>query len=154
MRNECAAEFLHISTKYTVEETLNWFNNKSNLVYYIVLYDGIKIGYFRLSNYSSEHHNIYVGMDIHREYRGKGLAYEAYRKFIPTIIKQYDLHKVSLEVLATNTRAHNLYTKLGFVNEGVKRQEVYKNGQYVDSILMSILKSEVEANDIYCTKSL
>ena len=153
VRNECAAEFLHISAKYTIEETLNWFDN-TKPTFYVILYNSVKIGYFRITNYSHVNKNLYIGADLHQDFRGKGLAYEAYRKFIPTIIKQYDLHKVSLEVLATNTRAHNLYTKLRFVNEGVKRQEVYKNGQYVDSIIMSILKSEVEANDIYCTKSL
>jgi len=83
-------------------------------------------------------------MDIHKNFRGKGLAYESYCKFIPYLIETYDLHKVSLEMLGTNHRAYNLYLKLGFFTEGIKRQEVFKNGNYVDSIVMSILRSEVE----------
>jgi RimJ/RimL family protein N-acetyltransferase len=153
VRNECADRYLHTSSKFSVDETINWFDN-TKPTFYVILYNGVKIGYFRITNYSHVNKNLYIGADLHQDFRGKGLAYESYRKFIPTIIKQYGLHKVSLEVLATNTRAHNLYIKLGFVNEGAKRQEVYKNGQYVDSIIMSILKSEVESNNIYCTKNL
>jgi RimJ/RimL family protein N-acetyltransferase len=49
-------------------------------------------------------------------------------------------------VLGSNSRAINLYYKLGFVKEGVKRQEVLKGTEYVDSIIMSILKSEYDGN--------
>ena len=36
----------------------------------------------------------------------------------------------------------NLYKKLGFIIEGVKRDEVNKNGVWVNSIIMSILHDE------------
>jgi len=153
VRNECAEQYLHTSSKFSVSDAYKWFDDTKPM-FHVILHNDVKIGYFRVTNYSALNRNLYIGADLHQDFRGKGLAYEAYRLFIPTIIKRYGLHKVSLEVLATNTRAHNLYIKLGFVNEGAKRQEVYKNGQYVDSIIMSILKSEVESNNIYCTKNL
>lgn len=148
VRNECAELYLHNSSKYPLKQTQKWFHTL-DIPYYIVFNDADKIGYFRLSNYSKMHRNIYIGMDLHKDFRGKGLAYESYCRFIPFLIKQYNLHKISLEVLVSNQRAYNLYLKLGFVTEGVKRQEVYKNGTYADSVLMSILKQEVEENDIY-----
>jgi len=143
VRNECAEEYLHNSTQYSLEQTQRWFYSLE-IPYYIVFNDQDKIGYFRLSNYSKSNRNICIGMDIHKNFRGKGLAYESYCKFIPYLIETYDLHKVSLEMLGTNHRAYNLYLKLGFFTEGIKRQEVFKNGNYVDSIVMSILRSEVE----------
>jgi len=143
VRNECAEEYLHNSTQYSFEQTQRWFYTL-DVPYYIVFNDQDKIGYFRLSNYSKSNRNIYIGMDIHKNFRGKGLAYESYCKFIPYLIETYDLHKVSLEVLGTNHRAYNLYLKLGFFTEGIKRQEVFKNGKYIDSIVMSILRAEVE----------
>jgi len=143
VRNECAEEYLHNSTQYSFEQTQRWFYTL-DVPYYIVFNDQDKIGYFRLSNYSKSNRNIYIGMDIHKDFRGKGVAYESYCKFIPYLIETYDLHKVSLEVLGTNHRAYNLYLKLGFFTEGIKRQEVFKNGKYIDSIVMSILRAEVE----------
>ena len=41
-----------------------------------------------------------------------------------------------------------------FVKEGTKREEVLKNVEYVDSIVMSILKSEMETNPIFTVKNL
>jgi RimJ/RimL family protein N-acetyltransferase len=62
---------------------------------------------------------------------------------LDTLFTELDLNKVSLEVLETNLRAIHLYKKLGFVIEGVKREEVKtSSGDYVDSIVMSLLKEE------------
>ena len=63
-------------------------------------------------------------------------------QFIPHLFEKLDLHKISLEVLATNNRAINLYKKVGFKEEGTKREEILKKDQWVDSIIMSILKPE------------
>ena len=73
-----------------------------------------------------------------------GVATESYKKFIPYIFKTFNLNKISLEVLSDNKKAIHLYKKLGFTIEGIKRQEVLKKHGYVDSIVMSILKSELE----------
>ena len=148
VRNECAEQYLHTSSKFSVDDAYKWFDTNKPM-FYTILYNDVKIGYFRVTNYSEVNRNLYIGADLHKDYRGKGLAYEAYRLFIPFVIKKYNLHKVSLEVLANNIRAYNLYVKLGFVNEGVKRQEVYKNGDFVGSIVMSILASETQNNPIF-----
>lgn len=149
VRNECAEQYLHNSTKYTLGQAQRWFYSL-DIPYYMVFNDQDKIGYFRLSNYSKSNRNIYIGMDLHKDFRGRGLAYESYCKFMPYLIKEYNLHKISLEVLATNERAYNLYLKLGFATEGIKRQDVYRNGNYIDSVVMSILKSEMETmDDVY-----
>ncbi len=72
------------------------------------------------------------------------MAYESYCKFIPFIFEKYDLNKITLEVLSTNLVAKNLYKKLGFIWEGTKRKEIYKNGLYIDSEIMSMLREEYE----------
>ena len=145
VRNECAVEYLHDSRTFTLEETLIWFVNTAPN-YWLIWNSGECIGYFRTSNYSKINKNIYVGADIHVDYRGKGLAYQAYKEFLPFLIKKYDLHKISLEVLETNVRAINLYKKLGFKTEGIKIEEVLKNGEWVNSVIMSILKRELNEN--------
>jgi len=143
VRNECAVEFLHNSNIFSLEETQEWFN-KTNPDFWIIWKNGERIGYFRTSNYSKVNKNIYIGADLHKNYWGKGLAYESYCKFIPFLFKEFDLHKISLEVLSTNIRAINLYGKLRFNIEGIKREEVIKGDIWIDSIIMSILKDEYE----------
>lgn len=140
VRNDCR-DNLHNNSYYSIEQSINWFN-ATNPIFYVINLNNEKIGYFRTSNYSSDNKNIYIGADLEKSYRGKGLAYKAYIEFIPFIFKQYNLNKISLEVLETNQIAFNLYKKIGFKIEGVKREEVFRNGEYINSILMSILKKE------------
>ena len=59
-------------------------------------------------------------------------------------MKEFNLHKISLEVLETNERAIKLYKKIGFIEEGVKRDEIYKKDKWVNSIIMSILENEIK----------
>lgn len=143
VRNEYAEEYLHDSRTFTMAESIEWFR-KFKPDFYIIEFDGEKIGYFRLSNHSTENKNIYIGADISLEYKGCGYGKASYKKFIPFLFKEYDLNKISLEVLATNTVAISLYEKLGFKTEGIKRQEVKKGDKWVDSIVMSILRDEYE----------
>lgn len=141
VRNDCAEQYLHDSRRFTLDQTREWFYN-TQPDFYIIQYQNIDIGYFRISQHSKLNRNLYIGADLHKDYRGKKLAHPAYVEFLSFLFTKYDLNKVSLEVLSTNMRACNLYTKLGFIQEGIKRQEVLKHSTYVDSIIMSILKEE------------
>lgn len=141
IRNKYAKEFLHNSKTFNVNEAYEWFD-KTKPDYRVIYLNETPIGYFRLTNHSVENKNIYIGADIHPLFAGKGHGFQCYKEFIPQLFQEYDLHKISLEVLSTNKRAIHLYEKLGFVKEGVKRQDVYKNDKWVDSIIMSILKEE------------
>ena len=136
---------------YSFDPLIDWDKLINYTEYYwlpqgpeLITLDDERIGYFRLSNYSDVNKNIYIGADISPKFKGKGLGKLSYEKFIPFLFESYDLNKISLEVLSNNIIALNLYKKLGFVTEGVKRQEVYKNNQWIDSIIMSILKNEYE----------
>jgi len=141
VRNMVSDDYLHDSRKFSLEETHKWFE-RFKPDYYIIMRGNENIGYFRLSNHSEQNKNIYVGADIHPKFQGNGYAKIVYPKFISYLFECYCLHKISLEVLASNERAISLYSKIGFKFEGKKRQDVNKNGVYVDSIIMSILENE------------
>ena len=87
---------------------------------------------------------MYVGADLHKDFRGHGLGYESYVRFLPFLFEEFDLTEILLEVLETNDRAINLYRKLGFVFVDIKHSEVFKNGQWVDSHVMSITKNDLK----------
>jgi len=110
VRNECA-QFLHTPVTYTLQQSYEWFSTNTN-PFFIYEIDSRPIGYFRTSNWSSL--GCYVGLDIHKDYRGKKLAVEAYELFFKFLDKEYGLEIFQLEVMDFNTRAINLYEKLGF----------------------------------------
>lgn len=142
IRNEYAQEFLHDSRTFTLNETIQWFKT-TNPKYWIILYGTDKIGYFRTSNYSEYNKHMYIGADIHKSFINKNLGYKSYLKFLPFIFNEFNLHKVSLEVLSTNKRAIHLYKKIGFKIDGIKREEILKNDKWVNSIIMSIKLNEI-----------
>lgn len=53
-----------------------------------------------------------------------------------------NLQRIQLAVLANNEAAIALYTKVGFKKERIKRQAIYKNGEYIDEVLMGLLRHE------------
>lgn len=75
--------------------------------------------------------------------RNKGIGTYATKTMINHAFNHLNLHRIELEVLATNKEAYALYEKSGFVKEGVKRQAVFKNGKYIDVIFMSLLREEL-----------
>jgi len=84
---------------------------------------------------------IFIGEE---KYRGKGIGKEATTKMLKHGFLNMGLHKIYLKVLECNERAINLYKCIGFKEEGVLRQDVYKNGEYHNLKLMSMLKKEAE----------
>ncbi len=53
-----------------------------------------------------------------------------------------NLNRIGLVVYANNPRAIRSYEKVGFLVEGRKRQAIYKDGQYIDEILMSVIRED------------
>jgi RimJ/RimL family protein N-acetyltransferase len=75
-------------------------------------------------------------------FRDRGLGTEAIRLILGHAFGTVGLHRISLEVYAFNPRALAVYERAGFVREGVLRDALYWDGEYVDSIVMSILAPE------------
>jgi ribosomal protein S18 acetylase RimI-like enzyme len=116
IRDQCLV-FIHDNKSYSLEETIMWF--LKTLPHYLsVTYENKVIGYFRLSNITSK--TCYVGMDLHPEYRGKGIALKTYNIVIDELTK-YGIDTFYLNVLSSNTHAIRLYEYIGFnvvSNEG------------------------------------
>jgi len=74
--------------------------------------------------------------------RGRGLGTEAACMIVGYGFEQLGLHRVSLQVYAFNPRARHVYEKVGFIVEGVLREELRYSGQWIDAIMMSILAHE------------
>lgn len=100
------------------------------------------VGLVRMDEFDTLNRSIRVGADIVPELRGKGLGVTLYR-----VIKRYcfdfmNVHRIWLAVLETNGHAMRLYEKQGFAVEGRYREAVFRDGKYLDYILMSILETE------------
>lgn len=81
-----------------------------------------------------------------RDYWGKGLATEAYMLLLDYAFNELNLNRIEALVLENNIRSLNMHKKCGYVEEGIKRNSVYKNGKYINQIIMAVLKEEISRN--------
>lgn len=76
-----------------------------------------------------------------REYRGKGYGSDMLKTIMKYGFNDLNLNRIWCEVYSNNA-AIEIYEKVGFVKEGTLRQNVFKDGEYLDSTILSILKDE------------
>ena len=136
IRNQ-SKEFLHNNSTFTLDQAIDWFKKNDPKFYTIKLGD-VMIGYFRTSNWGNN--DPYIGCDIHPDFRGLGLGYLSYLKFIDKMYNEFNVNSIKLEVISTNVRAKNLYHKLGFVKIGISEDKVIRDGVEIDSIIMELKK--------------
>jgi diamine N-acetyltransferase len=82
---------------------------------------------------------IFIGQ---KDLWNQGYGTEATRLLLKHGFNTLNLHRIFLRVFETNKRAIRSYDKAGFVIEGRMREAVYRDGNYVDVLLMSVLRSE------------
>lgn len=80
------------------------------------------------------------------DYWRKGIGREVTLFALRYGFEMLNLNRIQLSVLGNNEAAQALYASIGFHKEGVQRQAQYKDGEYIDVVLMSVLREEYEAN--------
>lgn len=77
-----------------------------------------------------------LGIHLVKSARSMGIGSKL-MSYGATWAKEKNYHKVCLNVFSTNTRAISLYTKMGFIVEGCRKEQYYFMNQWVDEILMA-----------------
>lgn len=73
---------------------------------------------------------------------GKGYGSAAITAVMDRAFGEHGLHKLWLMVFRTNERGQRLYHRLGFVDEGILREEYFHEGGWHDMVRMSKLARE------------
>ena len=77
-----------------------------------------------------------------KSYWNKGYGTEAVRLLCQHGFDTLNLNRIYLRVFETNPGAVRVYEKAGFTHEGRQRQAEFRQGRYIDVLVMSILKDE------------
>jgi [ribosomal protein S5]-alanine N-acetyltransferase len=109
---------------------------------WMVEYGGHCIGSAGLDVYADQHCATYSVVLFVGELRGWGLGREVTRLVLSWAFDVLGVHRVQLEVLASNTRAINCYLACGFHQEGVLHDVELYPGGYKDLIMMGQSRSE------------
>lgn len=84
--------------------------------------------------------DVYLG---EKDTWGQGYATEAMRLICRYGFDKMRLHRIGLTVVAENTGARRVYERVGFVEEGRKRDAFRRDGEWHDLIVMSLLEGEL-----------
>ena len=107
--------------------------------------DGALIGSCQLHSINTTHRNAELQIrlgDVAE--RGRGYGTEACRLLVDYGFKDLNLHRIYLHVFASNDAAIRTYKKTGFAQEGVLRKAAHLDGEWVDVIVMGLLRNEYE----------
>lgn len=133
---------------FSKEETIKWIEmciNKTNGYEQKAIIDqkGNHIGWVDLKNIDKQNKHAELGIAIgNKSYWGKGYGLAAMKEMIDYGFNQLNLNKIWLRVEVDNEKAIKSYKRMGYVEEGILRQDRLRKGVFVDRLRMSILKDE------------
>ena len=138
---------------YTKKQIEDWINrnqpNKEQILFGIFLKENHNIiGIIKLNNIdwisSTAELGIYIGENHYREC---GFGKESIKLMLDYAFNYINLRKINLKVLNNNQKIINLYKSIGFIQEGLIRQQFWNKINFEDVMILGILKEEyIEKN--------
>ena len=86
--------------------------------------------------------NIEIGYWLAEPFWNKGIITEVIRRFTAHLWLTYDIRRIYAEPFAGNAASRKALEKAGFTYETIFKQNVIKNGVYLDSCIYSLLRED------------
>ncbi|OOE12694.1 GNAT family N-acetyltransferase [Fictibacillus arsenicus] len=136
--------FIAVSEEFnkTTEEYQEWIQKiieHERETMFVAEIEGKVVGWivFKSQERKRMHHTGSFAIMLQKDCRNKGIGKLLIHELLRWAEEHPIIEKVSLGTFSTNTRAIELYKKLGFVEEGRKVNEFkFNENEYVDDVLM------------------
>ncbi|MDO8496693.1 MAG: GNAT family protein [bacterium] len=140
---EVVMNLQHFDKKFTRKDEESYVKkilaSKNDFVFSFFNKKGDYIGQGGIHQIAWENKLGRLSIIINREHWNKGYAQEILPNLVNHAFKKLGLHKIWLMHWKENKKAGHLYKKLGFIKEGVLKDEYFWKGQYHDMIRMAII---------------
>ncbi len=123
-----------LEQRQTARETVRWAIE--------LVERGEVIGTVGLLRFDFEHRHAELGYEIGRRWWGRGLAPEAAAAVIRYGFSVLGLHRIEAGVLPGNDASVRVLQKLGFVEEGTRRDYLFTKGRFESFRWFSLLESD------------
>jgi len=123
-----------LQQRYEARDAIRWVIE--------LLESGEMIGTVGLLRFELQHRRAEVGYEISRPVWGRGLASEAVAAVARYGFSVMRLHTIEAGVLPENHRSVRVLQKLGFVEEGLRRDYLYFKGRFHSFRWFSLLESD------------
>lgn len=117
--------------------------DKTRIIWGIYTKGGKHIGSTGLNHIDEKNKKVVWGITIgDKSHWGQGLGTDVLKTILKYAFKKMKVNRFELGVFKFNKRGMRCYEKCGLKFEGIKKGSIYKNGKYIDEIVMAILKKD------------
>lgn len=143
------ADYMYTDHVISPEEHAAWFARVLNdpaYKYWIIVCDGEDVGLANLCAIDRVNRRCYWGFYVvGPTVRGKGVGSYVEYMILNYVFDELKLEKLCGEVLSFNRDVVEMHRRFGFVQEGLFRKHILKQGVFNDVVCIAILKEEWEA---------
>jgi RimJ/RimL family protein N-acetyltransferase len=136
-------EHFGLTKTVTAASHREWFSSQKNFLIWAILDSDERhqgnISLHLTPRHCSAYLQMYIGNITSR---GKGLGWGALLCVLNHTFTNLGMHRVWLHTLPENKAANNLYRKAGFLEEGIERESILRNGKFCSQKRWSLLASE------------
>jgi len=144
-------KFLNSSVPHSIQEEEEWIKytwkqrkeEKSFIFAIVYKKNDLYMGNIEIGVIDRKSRRGVIGIAIfNQSYWDRGFGTESIQILLKFAFNTLNLNSVELEVYANNKRAHHCYEKSGFKQMGVRREAIFIEGSFIDSILLDITADE------------
>jgi RimJ/RimL family protein N-acetyltransferase len=128
--------------QWTKEQYIHALENPDYRMF-VLMYDEFLIGYAILCGFKGAHRNIELKRIVIQT-KGRGIGRSAIKRLMHYVFEICGMRRLWLDYFESNEAGAMLYTSMGFIEEGRLRKAIDINGQYLDVIVMGMLKKEFD----------
>lgn len=130
----------HVLTQYILESMNGDVFSNRQLRLMVENDENRTVACIDMFNFDTFNHRAEIGILVDRKFRGKGYASASVSEFCAYAKANLQMHQLCAEVAASNAVSLKLFEKCGFVQTGLKKDWLYRNGGYEDvAVLQKIL---------------
>jgi ribosomal-protein-alanine N-acetyltransferase len=126
-----------VEESYNKEDGINWA--------IIEKHSNSFVGYFGFFRIIPEHCRAEIGYALKPECWGKGYMYETINRMVRFGFDEMKIHSIEANVNPLNERSKKVLERIGFKKEAYFRENYLFNGEFLDSIIYSLLEKDLKS---------
>lgn len=127
----------------SILEKLKMYKERTGMLWALIEKStGTFIGDFALFNIDPKNSRAEIGYTLKPEFWRQGFMKEAMRSVFNFGFKDFHLHSLEANINPGNDNSRGLLLSMGFQKEAYFRENYFYNGEYLDSEIYSLLKSD------------
>ncbi|MGE0569394.1 MAG: GNAT family N-acetyltransferase [Bacteroidia bacterium] len=132
-----------------IEDQEKWFDNiPDNQLFMIAESKGVRIGVSVYTDIDLQNSCMRVSGSIAKSNRNSEIIPAAFACGVDFAFEMFNVNRIEAEVLEYHTSAQKLELDyIGFKVEGIRRNSVFKCGNYYDSLMLGLLREEWKVQD-------